>query len=320
MSCERCSAGNGRTACFPTCCSPTTFPTSAARASGNRNGTRSRRTTSRRRASRSPRSRRSPRGASRRRCRRTLARRFSPRCSRSSSRITSGSTASAIPTTAGLVTLIHPWECGLDTTPPWMRALARMPSPWWARTATRLHLAHVVRFLRRDTKYVPSVQRPTDNEGLGMLVLARLAKRHGFELAPDAARSLGADPGPCVQLDPRGRQPIVDADRRGTRTNRCRRHCWIAFERTTVAIEELWDENTGEYFSRDAVDRRAHPDVDDRDVPAVVRWRAVTRTRRTVDRAASRTRVATGRGFRYRPFPPTRPSSARRRTGRARRG
>ena len=23
----------------------------------------------------------------------------------------------------GLVTLIHPWECGLDTTPPWMGEL-----------------------------------------------------------------------------------------------------------------------------------------------------------------------------------------------------
>jgi glycogen debranching enzyme len=156
------------------------------------------------------------------------------------------------PDDCGLVTLIHPWECGLDTTPPWMRALSRMPSPWWARTATRLHLAHVVRFLRRDTKYVPSVQRPTDNEGLGMLVLARLAQRHGFEmtrmprdrsvLIQDLAFNsiLGAANRSltliAAELDEAVPPALVDH-----------------FDHTTVAIEELWDENTGEYFSRDAV-------------------------------------------------------------------
>ena len=82
----------------------------------------------------------------------------------------------------GLVTLLHPWECGLDTTPPWMAAIARMPKPWWARAVAGLHLARVLRFLRRDTKYVPTIQRPSDRDGLGMLVLIRLAADHDFEL------------------------------------------------------------------------------------------------------------------------------------------
>ncbi|MCW2750289.1 MAG: hypothetical protein JWR83_1399, partial [Aeromicrobium sp.] len=62
----------------------------------------------------------------------------------------------------GLVTLIHPWECGLDTTPPWMQSLARIPLPWWLRTVTRLHLARVVRSLRNDTRYLPAAERPSD--------------------------------------------------------------------------------------------------------------------------------------------------------------
>ena len=156
------------------------------------------------------------------------------------------------PDDCGLVTLIHPWECGLDTTPPWMRALVRMPTPWWARTATRLHLAHMVRFLRRDTKYVPSVQRPTDNEGLGMLVLARLAKRHGFEL-----RRMPRDRSVLIQdlafnsiLAAANRSlTLIAAELDEPLPPALRDQC----ERTTVAIEELWDEETGEYFSRDAV-------------------------------------------------------------------
>ena len=45
----------------------------------------------------------------------------------------------------GLVTLIHPWECGLDSTPPWMDAFGGMRMPVWMRAAERLHLARLLR-------------------------------------------------------------------------------------------------------------------------------------------------------------------------------
>jgi len=48
------------------------------------------------------------------------------------------------------VTPIHPWECGLDTTPPWMQALGRMHEPWWMRAALALHLARVVATTERE--------------------------------------------------------------------------------------------------------------------------------------------------------------------------
>src|SRR5206468_9919286 len=38
-----------------------------------------------------------------------------------------------------LITLIHPWECGLDSTPPWMHALRAWRMPWWLRAADQLH-------------------------------------------------------------------------------------------------------------------------------------------------------------------------------------
>ena len=83
---------------------------------------------------------------------------------------------------SGLVTLIHPWECGLDTTPPWMQALCRMPLPWWQRIAERLDLARAVRRLRNDTRYIPAAERASDDEGLRMLVLATRGKKHNFQL------------------------------------------------------------------------------------------------------------------------------------------
>ena len=69
------------------------------------------------------------------------------------------------PRRRGLVTLIHPWECGLDTTPPWMRTMREMRGPWWVRWAVRLRLARVARFFRRDTKYAPAAERTSDDDG-----------------------------------------------------------------------------------------------------------------------------------------------------------
>jgi hypothetical protein len=151
----------------------------------------------------------------------------------------------------GLVTLIHPWECGLDTTPPWMDALARMPRPWWARAAARLHAAQLLRFLRRDTKFVPTVQRPSDDEGLGMLVLAQHIRRHGFEL-----RNLPPDT--SVLVEDVTFNAILAAANRSL--------AWISevvgesmpptlaqsAARTDAAIDELWDPDDEQYYSRDA--------------------------------------------------------------------
>jgi Mannosylglycerate hydrolase MGH1-like glycoside hydrolase domain len=155
------------------------------------------------------------------------------------------------PNRRGLVTLIHPWEGGLDTTPPWMEALARMPLPLWARAATRLHAAHLLRFLRRDTKFVPSVQRPTDSEGMGMLVLAQHIRRYGFELRrlPPAGSVLIEDLAFNSILAAANRSLTSIADEVGKPVPPALQE---QFARTADAIEQLWDEEAGQYFSRDA--------------------------------------------------------------------
>jgi Trehalase len=152
----------------------------------------------------------------------------------------------------GLVTLIHPWECGLDTTPPWMRELRRMRSPWWMRLVLRLRLTRLLRFLRRDTRFAPAAERPTDDDGLRMLVLANRARRYRFELRRMAQRD-------SVQIEDLAFNSIlvvanqslvqiaseidhsIDAD-----LGEC-------FRRTEVGLERLWDEYSGQYYSRNAV-------------------------------------------------------------------
>jgi hypothetical protein len=154
----------------------------------------------------------------------------------------------------GLITLIHPWECGLDTTPPWMEAMARMPLPWWLRIVVRLHLARAVRAIRNDTRYLPAAQRPSDDDGLRMLVLATRAKRHDFRLESMPSQS-------SVLLEDLAFNSIFIAANRSLELiaaeldrplpSDLQRH----FRRTDEALEQLWDERTGQYYSRDAVTR-----------------------------------------------------------------
>jgi glycogen debranching enzyme len=152
----------------------------------------------------------------------------------------------------GLVTLIHPWECGLDTTPPWMGELAHMREPWWMRITLRLRLARFVRFLRRDTKFVPACQRPSDGDGLRMVVLARRARRQGFDLRRMPPResvliedvafnALLAVANQSLEQIARELDITIDAELQRS------------FRATEAALEQLWDESTRQYYSRNAV-------------------------------------------------------------------
>jgi hypothetical protein len=155
---------------------------------------------------------------------------------------------------SGLITLIHPWECGLDTTPPWMQALCRMPLPWWQRIAERLDLARAVRRLRNDTRYIPAAERASDDEGLRMLVLATRGKQHNFRLRdmPTVGTVLIEDLAFNAILAQANRSLELIA-----------RDVGLALpaalsdneRRTRDALEELWDEPSGQYYSRDAVTR-----------------------------------------------------------------
>jgi hypothetical protein len=152
----------------------------------------------------------------------------------------------------GLVTLLHPWECGLDTTPSWMQALARWPGPWWMRVAHRLRLARVVRFLRTDTRYLPAAQRTSDDDGLRMLALARLAKRHGF----DVARIARAGDGVLVEDIAFNALLVLAEERLSGLAARIDTpidgELAQQFARTAAALDLLWDEPHQRYASRDA--------------------------------------------------------------------
>ena len=156
------------------------------------------------------------------------------------------------PQQTGLVTLIHPWECGLDTSPPWMHALERMPMPWWLRVASALRLARILRRLRYDTRQLPAAERSSDDDGLRMLALAVLLKKHRFDLRrlPPQRAVLIEDLAfnALLVVANRALEAIavdVGEDLPATLVAR--------FRSAEAALDRLWDPEAGQYYSRNAV-------------------------------------------------------------------
>jgi hypothetical protein len=146
---------------------------------------------------------------------------------------------------AGLITLLHPWECGLDSTPPWMHALRRWKLPWWLRAAERLNLARLLRSLRYDTRYLPAAERTADDDGLRMLALAVHLSRYDFVLS-----RVPRDDAVLID-DVAFNAMFAVANEALTRLGDTTFTAEIAAHR--AALEELWDGDAGEYRSRDAV-------------------------------------------------------------------
>ena len=153
---------------------------------------------------------------------------------------------------SALVTLIHPWECGLDSTPPWMQAMREWKMPWWLRAAERLHLARILRSLRYDTRYLPATERASDDDGLRMLALAMHAKEYDFELRrmPHDRSLLVEDVAFNAMLAAANRSLLAIAEEVGASVPDGLQR---AIERHRVALEDLWHDESAQYCSRHSV-------------------------------------------------------------------
>lgn len=140
------------------------------------------------------------------------------------------------PDDSGLTVLLHPWETGLDNTPPWMEIMSQVKDE---KTEHR----------RVDTDFVSSEERPTDKEHKALVSLALLHKRLGYDSKKIIQESpiviqdlsfnsllIAANDALCQIAQEIGRQ--------------IPKKLHTKFRQTKVAINQLWDEETGQFYSR----------------------------------------------------------------------
>lgn len=84
------------------------------------------------------------------------------------------------PKNEGLILLVHPWESGLDSTPPWMYDLREHHMSLWIRAVKALKLDGLVNKFRRDTHFVPPGQRLNTTDALLVFNILRKLRHRGY--------------------------------------------------------------------------------------------------------------------------------------------
>jgi hypothetical protein len=155
----------------------------------------------------------------------------------------------------GLVILLHPYESGLDNSPPWTSELRKHSMPLWIRIIEKLHLDFIVGLFRRDTKHVPADQRTSNIEALAYWAAIIRLRRKAYNSEAILSRSLFAveDLGfNCILI--RANQHLQDI----AKSLKQELPQWLVerMAKTEQAIENLWDEATGQYYSRSFVSHK----------------------------------------------------------------
>lgn len=152
----------------------------------------------------------------------------------------------------GLVLQIHPWETGLDNTPPWMHELHTHQLAWWVQAVETLKLAPIINLFRRDTKSVPSDERFSAVEVLALFDAQRRLKRKHYDIDRILSRGLFAiEDVSYNSIFIRANQhlkDIADYIKRPLPSELTDK-----MDKSAAALEELWDPYDGQYYSRDFI-------------------------------------------------------------------
>ncbi len=159
------------------------------------------------------------------------------------------------PHSEGLVLQIHPWETGLDNTPPWMQELHEHQLATWIRITKRTHLDFIFNFFRRDALYVPSGQRLKIIDALALYSTQRRLRRKGYDIKKILAHSLFAiEDVNFNAIFIRANQHLLEIAK--TIRKQVPEELLESMKKTEEAFEQLWDPYSNQYYSREFVTHR----------------------------------------------------------------
>lgn len=155
----------------------------------------------------------------------------------------------------GLVLQLHPWETGLDNTPPWMHELHDHLMPWWVRIIRATRTDWIINLFRRDLHYVPPGQRFSTLEILSLFDAQRRLRRklydtnaildHGLFSIEDLTFN-------CIFIRANHRLQEIATYLKHDLSD----ELLANMKKSDHALDTLWDEYARSYYSRDFVTHR----------------------------------------------------------------
>lgn len=156
------------------------------------------------------------------------------------------------PHNEGLVLQIHPWESGLDNTPPWMHELHEHQLAVWIRVLKKMNAGWFINLFRRDTKLVPASERLDPIEALAFYSALRRLRRKNYDIDKILSHSLFAIEDltfNCILI--RANQHLRDIAKE--LKEEVPEPLLESMHKTEAALEDLFDPYTGQYYSRNFV-------------------------------------------------------------------
>jgi neutral trehalase len=152
----------------------------------------------------------------------------------------------------GLVLQIHPYETGLDNTPPWISQLHQHSKPWWASLMEKTHTDSAISMVRRDTRRLPPGQRISNIEALLYYDVIRRLRRKNYDTDSILNRSLFAiEDLTFNSIFIRANQQLQHIAK--TIRRELPEKLLDNMQKSEDSLEQLWDAYAGQYYSRNFV-------------------------------------------------------------------
>lgn len=153
----------------------------------------------------------------------------------------------------GLVLLVHPWESGLDNSPPWISQMYSHHRPWWISLIERTHADKLYNLFRRDTLHIPPGQRVSNIDALLYYDVIRRLRRKNWDIDAILGRTHFAIQDltfNCILIRAHDHLKVIAKtighevpDWLNDRVKKARSHI----------DEKLWDAPTNQFYSRNFV-------------------------------------------------------------------
>ncbi len=150
---------------------------------------------------------------------------------------------------------IHPWETGLDNTPPWMSEMHGHRLPTWISIIEKSGLDKVVNLFRRDTRSVPIDQRFSTIEVLCLFDIQRRLRRKAYDINNILDHSLfSIEDLSYNSIFIRANAHLREIAK--SLREELPEELLARMHKTEKALEGLWDPYSGQYYSRDFITHR----------------------------------------------------------------